>query len=324
MRLISINEYDVTSMQLAKPVYDAKRRVLLAAGNTIHPKYLERLKEIKISHLIVEDRVSEGISLEELLDMPTWLDITDTVKMSFEAVKMQKPIPLRSLLQCVGKLIAEMRTRPILLPIPTTVIADELKRYAHAVNVALMALQIGNKLGHNELQLRDLALGCLLHDIGKAVTDDRSKHPEEGFKILRNIREISLLSAHVAYQHHETIDGNGYPRSIKGNALHEYAQICALANMYDHLISDENVPPYEAIEVIMGQNGRTYTEQVVHAFISSIPPYPPGTKIRLNDGNEAIVVRIRNHMQRPDIRYIANHNELSLAENPTMMIVATM
>lgn len=324
VRLISINEYDETSMQLAKPIYDAKRRVLLAAGNTIHPKYLERLKEMKISHLIVEDSVSEGITLEELLDMPTWLDVADIVKKSFEAVKMQKPIPLKSLLQCVGKLIAEMRIRPILLPIPTTVVADELKSDAHAVNVSLMALQIGRQLGYNELQLRDLAVGCLLHDIGKAVTGDNSRHPEEGFKILRTVREISLLSAHVAFQHHETMDGHGYPRSIKGNDLHEYAQICALANMYDHLISDEGISPHEAIEVIMGQNGRTYSEEVVQAFIKSIPPYPPGTKIRLNNGAEAIVTRIRSHMQRPDIRHLSNHTELSLAENPTLIIVATL
>ncbi|CAN7763978.1 HD domain-containing protein [Paenibacillus sp. LjRoot153] len=324
MRLISINEYDETSMQLAKPVYDAKLRVLLAAGNTIHTKYLERLKEVKISHLIVEDKISEGITLEELLDMPTWLEVIKTVELSYDMVKIQKPIPLKSLLQCVGRLIVEMKIRPILLPVPITVIVGELKTYAHAVNVTLMALQIGKYMGYNDLQLRDLAVGCLLHDIGKAVTDDTSKHPEEGFNILRSVREISLLSAHVAFQHHETIDGLGYPRSLEGQAVHDYAQICALANLYDNLISDEEFSPHEAIEVIMGQYGRTYAEQLVQAFVKSIPPYPPGTKIQLNDGQEAIVTRIGSHMQRPDIRNTSNQIELSLAENSTLIIVGTL
>lgn len=324
MRLIPIQDYDESSMQLAKPIYDAKRRILLAAGTTIHPKYQERLMDMKISHLIVEDSVSSGITLEELLDMPTWLDVADAVKQAFEAAKTGKTLPLKILLQKVGVLITELRQHPILLPIPTTVIAEELKEYAHAVNVALMALQMGKRLNYNELQLRDLAIGCLLHDIGKAVTDEPAKHPEEGFRLLREVREISLLAAHIAFQHHETIDGQGFPRALQGDNVHDYAQICALANMYDHLISDEHESPHEAMEMMMGQNGRTYSEHTVHAFIRSIPPYPPGTKVRLSNGEEAIVTRIHTHMQRPDIRHLDSHTELSLSDNPTLMVVATL
>ncbi|MFC4779465.1 HD-GYP domain-containing protein [Paenibacillus sp. GCM10023252] len=323
MRLISINHYDQNTMQLAKPVYDSRRRILLAEGTTIHPKYLERLRAIHISHLIVEDKESEGITLEEMLDMPTWLNIMSIVKQCFDAIRLQQPIPLRSVLQCIGQLLGELRTRPILLPIPSTVIGQEMRIYAHAVNVCLMSLQVGKHLGYTELQLRDLALGCILHDIGKAAElDDPAKHPEKGFEIMRSVWEISIVSAHVAFQHHETIDGRGYPRGIQGDQVHRYAQICALCNLYDHLITDEGVQPHEAIEVIMGQNGMTYSEAIVHAFLKAIPPYPPGTKIQLSDGQDAIVTRIRTPLQRPDIRYLESLEELSLSEHPTVMIVS--
>ncbi|WP_373229173.1 HD-GYP domain-containing protein [Cohnella sp.] len=322
MRLIPIKEYDEQSMQLAKPVYDVKRRILLAAGNTIHPKYLDRLIEIGISYLFVEDAVSKDISMEELLDMPTWMDIVDSIKESMEAVRENKPIPVRKIFHGAGKLLDEAQRRPILISIPSSTVASELVPYAHAVNVAIMSLLMGKQLGFNQLQLRDLVVGCLLHDIGKAKDKLKNAHPEAGFQILRSIQEINLLSAHIAYQHHETLDGKGFPRQITGKEFHEYAQICAVANLYDHLITDDRMPPHEALEVIMGQNGRTYSENVVAAFVNAIPTYPPGTKVRLFDGSEAIVTRIVDHLQRPNIRLLTTGDEISLTEHPSFMITA--
>lgn len=80
MRFIQIEEYDHTTMRLARPIYDRQKRILLAAGRTIHPIYLERIKQMNISTLIVEDAESHGISMDELVDMPTWMDAIDEVK----------------------------------------------------------------------------------------------------------------------------------------------------------------------------------------------------------------------------------------------------
>jgi putative nucleotidyltransferase with HDIG domain len=323
MRVIQLTEYDEQTMELAQPVYDAQKRILINAKNKINPKFLDRIKNTGISHLIVEDAVSKGITLNEMPNIPTWLDAIYIVKEGYEAVGAKKPLPLRNILKAVGQLISEVKNRPIVLTIPSATIASELKTYAHAVNVALISLQIGKQIGYNELQLRDLALGCILHDIGKVVTAENKKHPEAGFNLLRSIREINLLSAHIAFQHHETIDGKGYPRAIRGNEVHEYAQICGLANSYDNLINERNMPPHEALEVIKGMNGTTYLEALVLAFVGTIPPYPPGTKVMLNNGEAAIITRIVSHMQRPVIRYLRTEEELSLAEHLSITVTST-
>ncbi|WP_231571224.1 HD-GYP domain-containing protein [Gordoniibacillus kamchatkensis] len=309
-------------MKLAKPVYDSNRRMLLSANHTIHPKYLERLVQIGIRNLIVEDAESNGITLEEMIGIPSWLDIVQSVQEAFNAIKMKKPFPIRNLLQGAGSLIMEIQSRPLVLPVPSSTLALELKTYAHAVNVAILSLQVGKLLGYNEIMLRDLAIGCLLHDIGKTATEEDKKHPEAGFAILRSIREISLLSAHVAFQHHETFDGQGYPRSIRGSAFHEYAQICGVCNMYENQI--ENVPPHEVMEMIMALNGNTYSDNVVQAFVKSVPAYPPGTKVRLLSGEEAIVTKITSHIQRPVVRFLSTGEEISLADNPTVMIAGCL
>jgi putative nucleotidyltransferase with HDIG domain len=322
MRLIHISQYDENTMQLAKPVYDNQRRMLLGANQTVHPVYVQKLIQIGIRTLIVEDADSKGITLEDMMDIPSWMDIVTSVQEAFAAATFKKTVQIKNLLQAAGRLITEIQSRPIVLPVPTSTLAVNLKPYAHAVNVAILSLQVGKAFGYNELMLRDLALGCLLHDIGKAVTAEGNDHPQAGFNILRGIREISLLSAHIAFQHHETLDGKGYPRSIQGDVFHEYAQICGLCNLYEN--QSEEVPPHEAMEMAMALSSIAYSAEVVQAFVRTVPAYPPGTKIRLQSGEEAIVTQIAGHMQRPVVRYLSTGEEIALAEHPTVTITGCL
>jgi putative nucleotidyltransferase with HDIG domain len=322
MRLITISQYDENTMQLAKPVYDNHRRMLLGANHIVHPLYLQKLVQIGIRSLFVEDAESKGITLEEMMDIPSWMDIVQSVQEAYAAVAQKKPMPIKSLLQGTGRLIMEIQSRPLVLPVPSTTLAEELKPYAHAVNVAILSLQVGKALGYNELMLRDLGMGCLLHDIGKAVTKEEKEHPQAGFNLLRNIREINLLSSHIAFQHHETIDGQGYPRAIQGNAFHDYAQICGLCNLYDN--QNGKLPPHEAMEMVMALSSIVYSTEVVQAFVRAVPAYPPGTKIRLHSGEEAIVTKIEGHMQRPVVRYLSSGEEISLADHPTVTIAGCL
>jgi len=320
MRIIGINEYDYGSMQLAQPIYDGRKRVLLAAGAMINPKLHAKLIDLGIQQLVVEDAVSQGISLDDMIDMPTWLDVVEVVQNVFESVAAKKSIDTRSVHTAVGKLLGEVRLRPVILLIPTMSVSAELQPYAHAVNVTLLSLQMGKKLGYNDIQMRDLAVGALLHDIGKVVEQDE-RHADAGFQILKNINEFSLLSAHVAFQHHETLDGRGYPRGIKGSEIIELAQVCGIANLYENLVSLRDMAPHKAMEYVMAY-GDKYPLYIINAFVNTVPCYPPGTILQLNNHlDKAIVTRITSHLQRPTVRIVETGEEISLADNPTVMIV---
>ncbi|HZG59466.1 MAG TPA: HD domain-containing phosphohydrolase [Anoxybacillus sp.] len=323
MRLIMIDEYNEKTMQLARPIYDRHRRVLLAAGRAIHPKYLERLRQMDIKYLFVDDLISEGITMEELMDMPSWIEATEIVQKAFEAVKANKPLNIREMQKLAVKLVDEVSRHKMIIIIPSTSLAAELRPYAHAVNVALLSLQLGKKLRLNGLQMHDLAMGALLHDIGKAVEGDEH-HALKGFEYLRKNREISLLSAHIAYQHHETFNGEGAPRKIHHKEIHQYAQICGIANRFENLISEEGIPPHEAMEALMAKSNIDFAQELVRLFVDTIPSYPPGTKVKMSDGREAIVTKIVNHMQRPYIRYLSTNEEISLAEKPTLLIISVI
>lgn len=320
MRMISIQEYDRKTMQLAEPIIDYRKRILLASGSTIHPKYMEKLMEIGINTVIIEDAKSAGITLDEMIDMPTWIDAISSVEKLFEQARKGQQLVINELQETVKKLINEILQRKAIFLIPTTSIDQKLSQYAHAVNVALISLQIGRRLNLNQIQLTGLGLGCLLHDIGKTQTNNYMSHPEVGFNILKSNREISLLSSHIAYQHHESFDGSGFPRGLAGKDILEFAQICSVANDYENMISKDNIQPHEALERIMALSEKKYSHSIVLSFTNGIISYPPGTHIRLNNGLFGIVTRIESHLHRPIIKVEGVLEEVDLSEQSTLFI----
>lgn len=320
MRLISIEEYSPKLMQLARPVFDKHRRVLLAAGRRIHPIYLKKLEAMDIRYLFVEDAVSFGISMEEMVDVPTWMDSIEVMREALKNVSTKEEFPLRELQRLVVKLVDEVGKRKALFLIPSSSLPEELRMYAHAVNVTLLSLQLAKKMNISQLQLKELALGTLLHDIGKLLTNDEEDHPRVGFDFLRKIREVNLLSAHVCFQHHEAINGSGRPRGLEGEQIHLFAQICAIANVYENAISKEGMPPHEAMEYIMTKSGTLFSPDLVNQFVQGVPLYIPGTGVVLNNNRKAIVTKIIDNLQRPYIRYLDSGEEISLANHHTLLV----
>lgn len=320
MRLISIDEYNPVLMQLARPIYDKERRVLLSAGRKIHPVYLERLAQMDIRYIFVEDAVAFGITLEEMIDFPKWLDAIDVVKEVYKAVEDNEEPPIRELQKQAITLVDEVAKRKAIVLVPTTALAEELRRYAHSVNVTLLSLQMAKKLELTQIQLKDLAIGALLHDIGKVLTKEEDEHPTVGFEYLRKMKEVSLLAAHVAYQHHESFDGSGKPRGLVEKQIHEFAQICSICNTYEHLLSIEGLPPHTAHEYIMTKSGTQFSPHLVKILVQQIPSYIPGTIVKLSNGRKGIVTRIYGNIQRPYIRYLDTNEEISLADHLTILI----
>lgn len=194
--------------------------------------------------------------------------------------------------------------------------------FSHSINVAIYSAVIAAKLGYDDKKLEEIAIGGLFHDIGKIMIPSEilnksgkltpeeyeivKKHTEFGFEILRKQSSISLLSAHCAYQHHERLDGTGYPRNLKAKEIHPYAKIVAVADVFDTLTSNrayrKAMLPHEALEVLFAG---TFDHEVVQAFQKSIAIYPEGVTVKLNTGETGVVVKSNFHVPaRPVVRVI--------------------
>lgn len=336
-------------MKLAKPLYNADGMVLLNAGIELKSRFVSRLKELDVTYLYVEDALTQDIDIPDVISEKTRLESIASIKNITEQVKLGKGVEAEKAREVANTLVDELcLNHNILLNfIDMRTRSDYL--FGHAVNVCVLSIMTGIGLGYDELRLRDLGIGALLHDVGKtriapeilkktgrltqAEVEEIKKHPLFGFEILRKNQEISLVSAHCAFQHHERHDGSGYPRGLKNSEIHQFAQIVSIADVYDALTADVTyrraVPVYEALAIITKAGGTYFDAELVNQFADNIAIYPIGTVVRLNDNRIGVVVDIsRDYKSQPVVRIIQDENrkpirtliELDLSKKPRLYI----
>jgi len=347
--------------RLAKPIWTETGSILLGVGVELNDRYLDRLKQMGIDYIYVEDSRTSDIIPEDVLQ-------DETRKKSVEAVHKtmtglmgeaqgKKNASVKDLGSTFRTLFSDIMTE---LPNRGDVVVNLINLHVkdgylfhHAVNVAVLAGVLGIAKGYNRNQLLDLGVGALLFDVGMTVfpdnlwlistdlTDEQrhrlQKHTEEGYNILRRQFDVSLLSAHCALQHHERFDGSGYPRGLKGGEIHEYAQIVAIADVYDALTSPrpyrKRFSPSEAIEFLYANGNQWFDIELIKLFCKYIAIYPISSTVQLNTGQLGVVSRVDPLVtHRPIVRIIqeadgketADGYEIDLRQHVNITIVQTI
>lgn len=189
--------------------------------------------------------------------------------------------------------------------------------FHHSLSVAIMSIAIGMELGLPNTMLNEIGLAGLLHDIGKVaipieIINKPGRLTSDEFNTVKmhpvhaanHLRERNLVNDNVyngIVGHHEKLDGSGYPNHLKGEQIHPYSRILAVADVYDALTSNRPYrvpsPPNEAIEFVMGGMGTHFDERVIHAFLRKVAPFPAGSKVKLSNGEIAFVMK--NYPDQP-------------------------
>lgn len=295
MRRISLDLAE-PNMIIARTIYkDGK--VLLVKGTRLTLAYIDRLKRMGFRSVYVEDQMAR-VSVDEAISEKTRIEAVRAVKESYKALTRNAGINIDEIRASVDYIIDEvLASHDVLLHISEICSYDEYLLY-HAAGVCILALATGVELGYHDLMLKELGVGAILHDIGMVnidpaiinkpsnLTDEEARlikqHPIVGFDILRKNHGISLLSAHVAFQHHEKWAGGGYPRGLKGEEIHEYARIVSVADVFHALISDR---PYrsaytnsQALTILSRMRDIYFEGRILDAFLPGFLciPLAPG------------------------------------------------
>ena len=185
-----------------------------------------RWKRIGVTTLYIQDEAYKDVDTEDILDEATKRAIINEMSVTLEAVRSGKDWSPKKVALSIDKLLNDVLNGRELLVQLTDIRTQDNAQYVHAMNVCLLSSVIGLNMGLNYNQLKDLAVGALLHDIGKVgeppgtVPTSKLHHTWRGFEVIKNKREFSLLVAHTALQHHEHEDGSGTPRGIRGKDIH--------------------------------------------------------------------------------------------------------
>lgn len=335
--------------KLGKHIYDDEGRILLKKGATLTRKILNRINEMGIRSVYIDDEFSD-VELEDVIKPELRNKAISAVKEVFAHFEKftkymnENPIQNRSqikkfnqkkdeYLQFLGK-IAEDIINDILSNKHVIVNLIDIKSadnytYQHCINVAVLSLVLGIEMKLNKRELKNLCLGAMLHDIGKTIIPKEillkkgkltkeefeiiKEHAAKGYEYLKSSIDIPGTARIITLQHHEKVDGSGYPQGLSDNEINKLSKIVAIADVYDALTSDrpyrQAMSPNEALEYIYANGGSHFDFEMVKTFSSKIIPYPVGTLVKLSNGEIAVVEDIMpNFPLRPKVRIISNDN----------------
>ncbi|WP_332330010.1 HD-GYP domain-containing protein [Paenibacillus sp. 481] len=197
---------------------------------------------------------------------------------------------------------------------------DDNYVFKKSIAVALTSYLIGQWSGYATKEGMQIALAGLLHDIGRmkvdediwnkqgALTDrervEMKRHTQYGYEMLRQVPAINEGVKLAALQHHERIDGSGYPLGVKGDKIHSYAKIVAIADIFHAMTMNRGykkaVSPYTVLEQLQEDAFGKLDPQLVQTFIRKVTQLHQGMLVRLSDGRTGrIVFTEDSHPTRP-------------------------
>lgn len=359
MRFVPISRVAPGS-RLGRTIYGEDGRVLLRRGTELTREYLDRLAEVGYLALSLiegeadatphEEVVSEKARVEALTGVRELMARTREPDTSLSQTWTQRRILYNASSMVLNDLMSARR-------LPTQF--GELRSLgtygiAHAVNVCILGLSFGIHLGMPYGKLMDLAMGLLVHDLGKTLLEPASAHlhdstepPEDpeyrahsraGADLLAQMGDVVPATARaIVLQHHERWDGSGFPQGLRGEAIHEFAQIAALVNTYDNLLHQSwqgsPTPPHQAIEYLMASGGSHFRLELVQEFLKMVVPFPVETAVRLSTCEEGVVTDVdRGLPMRPVVQVVRDPDgrrrqrpyELDLRRHPDVTILSTL
>ncbi len=312
-------------MKIGRPVYDDDGRILLNSGVLLNDLYINKLIEKEIPGIYILTEETEDIQIPEIISQQTRLTAISQVKDVFESIQVGKTFDMTQLNQSVNSIIDEITSNNNILINLSEIRTYDGYTFAHSVNVCVLSIVVGLKLQLNQLELKKLAVGAILHDIGKTCIpanlinktgrlnqkelSEIQRHTIHGWQILRNHPEISLLSAHIAYQHHEQPNGHGYPRRLIDEQINQNAKIVSVVDAYDAMTSARPyrnaMQPSQALHLIRQLSGIQFSPSAAKIFLQCVAPYPIGSRVLLNTREIGVVVDVNNiNKERPVIRLL--------------------
>jgi len=186
--------------------------------------------------------------------------------------------------------------------------------YFHSLNVAIIAMMIGKAKKYDADTIKELSFAALFHDIGKVkipkailkkqtLLSEPEKnylkhHIKYGLDLVNTIQNFSESAKVVISQHHELINGSGYPNGLKGKDIDEYSKVIAVANIFDNLCHPVNPKdqkiPYAALSYLFKSCKHLYDEENLGILVKFMGVFPPGTVVQLSNEMVGLVMSVNN------------------------------
>ncbi len=264
------------------------------------------------------------LALEEARTIRT--EALTVVQSIFEGVKIGAPINSVTVKQTVHTLMEQVLHNHDALLCLSHMREFDASLFTHVLNVCVFSLVVGKRQGFVKLQCEHLGMGALLHDVGKmrlpynllhkqgAYTEQErhlmQQHPKLGVAVLSRFDHVHEESLRIVMEHHERLDGSGYPAGRKGLDISPLSEIVSIADVYDAMLSSRRgrpaLLPAQAVKGLYqcglrGEFDPRWVERVIHY----IGIYPVGSLVELSTGERGIVIATHPvEALRPSVKII--------------------
>jgi len=232
--------------------------------------------------------------------------------------------------ELVSELVKSIVTSPDTLVLLTQLKSRDEYTAIHSMNVCVLSIAFGRYLGLPLDKLHTLGLGALLHDVGKMkiasnilqkpgkLTKEEASlmkaHAFLGSELLKNERGMTEEVLSIVKNHHERIDGSGYPMGLMGDRICQLTKIVSIVDVYDALTSDraykDGLTQTSALHKLYNIAKDKFEHQYVESFIKCIGIYPVGSIVEMNTGHVGVVVKLNNdHKLKPIVSLVLSRKK---------------
>ncbi len=260
-------------------------------------------------------------------------------------MRIGKAVNVRKVKRAVQGIVDQVLSNESSMVTMTTLRDFDEYTFTHSVNVSIFSVIIGQRLGLDRLQLYELGLGALFHDIGKqrlpldiinkegSLTDEEwarlKEHPTEGMLLLfqmHGFADVPYRQMLMAYEHHMKVDQTGYPANRRNREPTLFSRIVAVADAFDAGTSVRSYqyepwPPDAVLKEMRDNPTRGFDTQIVKVLITATGVYPVGTLVILDSHELAVVSKVNpnpDFLHRPTVRVISDPVGLPLSEHKTI------
>ncbi|GMR13675.1 MAG: HD domain-containing protein [Gemmatimonadota bacterium] len=312
--------------------------------------FTERLASTPVEHIDVrpeQEVVEPEMDTEEALTAAkrTYAQSVRAAKDVLTDIRLGRAVNGRKVKRAVQNIVDQvLNNEPSMVTMTTLRDFDEYT-FTHSVNVCIFSVVIGQRLGLTKLQLYELGLGALFHDIGKTriplevinkasgLNDDEwaqlKEHPAEGLLALfgmHGFADVPYRQMLMAYEHHMKIDLTGYPENKRSRKPTIFSRICQAADGFDAGTSVRSYqykpwPPDQVLKEMRDNPQRGYDQLLVKVLINATGVYPIGTLVILDTYELAVVSTVNqdpDHLHQPTVKIISNELGVPLT-TPTLV-----
>ena len=336
--LISTEELE-PGMIIAEPVISETGKVLLESRLHLTEQYIKKLIKWQTSYVNIELPCKCNPLQRQFSKI--YEKTLDLVGETFEKIRVFKEVPIKQCEELVESYIGLMADITDVVSILHSIKVHNEYTFGHSLNVAIIAGALGKWLGFTQEDLKDIILAGLLHDIGKIyippkVLDKPSKltndemqmiktHPSHGYRLLKNCDGISQEVKLAIMQHHERQDGSGYPQQLKGEEIHIYASIVAIADVYDAMSNKRvyrcQLPPFVVLETIIEQMYEKLNPEICLTFLENVRSFMVGSSVILSDGSQGKIILLNDLLRIRPVVQLRNGALVDLGKNRELEVV---